>query len=101
MDDLLNLSEDEYLLAVASSYTTMVNEELNSDLELLRAIDIDALIEQHALDRPVESAEAEDDTGFVTENTVELVSEEEIDVDEIIDILNVSNEIIVISDSGE
>lgn len=99
-NNLLNSSEDEYLLAVANSYTTKINEELNSDLELLRAIDIEALIEQHDFNRPEENVEAEENPGFIPENAEEPFSEEEINVDDFIDILNKSDSIIVISNSS-
>lgn len=94
MNNLLDSSDDEYLMAVANSYATKIDEELNSDLELFRAIDTEALIQQHNLDRldgTIENAES------IPENAED--SEGEIDVDEFIDILNVTDPIIVISDS--
>lgn len=100
LNGLQDSNVDEYLLAVANSYTLKIEEELNSDLELFKTIDTEALILQHNSNQSKEAVAPSDNTCPDLEKTEEQNSEEEVSVEEFIDILNKTDSFIVISGSS-
>lgn len=85
---------------MANSYTAQVDEELKKDLDLFQTIDTEALIQQHNSNQQKAATETDENACSIPKTIEKSSSEEEVNVEEFIDILNDTDSIIVISDSS-